>query len=363
MYNPIKMQVIYLMLGNECNFKCKYCIQDGEFKKTSLKKQIKIANKVYDYINDLIKMRPDNQEKIHLIFWGGEPLIYMDAIKSAVSHLGDSVTYGIISNGALLTDEIVNFLNEHNIAFTVSNDGPNTKKTRFVNVLENPSFCELFKKIKQRSVSSVISAYNQDFQVLKDYIYEKLGETNINFDILEPSETLPQEIFEINYEVFTKSLIKMTDQVMQDILTGKYTCERYFLTNFIEKIARGDENPNFFIDYFCNELHTSISLDIDGNIYTCHNSMRRVTNVDKNEETIIKDCAEDFKKINVLSFKKCNKCYIKKYCQGGCKIIQPHYKGIEECCELRRTIFAGVFYLIDKLNKYFENVDILEGEL
>ncbi len=88
-----------------------------------------------------------------LVFWGGEPLLYWNLIKEVVEKLDDSAfSYWIMSNGVLLKDEHVDFINAHEINLSISNDGPLTAKVRGVNVLDDPAFCERFNKVKHRCI-------------------------------------------------------------------------------------------------------------------------------------------------------------------------------------------------------------------
>ena len=361
MYNPLKIKTIYLVLGHNCNFSCKYCIQNNDFKKDKIDRAT-VSEKVYSYIRELIENRPSISDKIRLIFWGGEPLLYFNLIKDVVNNLEDSLEYGIISNGALLTGEIVDFLNEHNIFFTVSNDGPNTKKTRRINVLENETFRKLFTKIKERAVSSVISAYNQDFQELNRYIEKMVGKTNVNYDLLAPSEALSVDAYNFDYEKLTDSLIIMANKAAEDLLLSEKTNESNFFVDYINRIKVADKNPKAFINRACEEMHSSVSIDIAGNILLCHNSSDVMGNVEYSPYDLELNHSKYLKETNIESVKQCKDCFIYNFCGGDCKLTQKKYTGIKESCELRRTVFAVTFYLVNKLNNYFETVDISEED-
>ena len=359
LYNPLKVKIIYLVLGHNCNFSCRYCIQNNDFKKSEINSSV--SEDTFSYIENLVKIRPSiSTGKIKIIFWGGEPLIYFSSIKSVVDRLKDSVDYGIISNGALLTKDIVDFLNEHNISFTVSNDGPNTKKTRRINILENENFRALFTSIKERAISSVISAYNQDFQELNKYIEEKVGKTNINYDLLAPSEALSEDAYNFNYEKLTDSLIKMANKAAEDLLLSEKTNESTFFVDYIKKIRIGSKDKRAFVNRACEEMHTSVSIDTMGNILSCHNSSDIMGNTKKTSFDLEFKHAEYLKNIKIEDIKQCKDCFVYNFCGGDCKLTRKNYVGIKESCELRRIVFSVTFYLIDKLNNYFEDVDISE---
>lgn len=360
MYSPFNIKIVYLVLGHDCNFSCKYCIQNDEFRTQKTKKTTVVSDKVFKYLEELASLKLPEDKKIRIFFWGGEPLLYFDAIKDVVLKTKDKFEYGTISNGALLTQEIVDFFNEHKMFLTVSNDGPNTVNTRKINILENKNFCHLFKQIKYRGVSSVISAYNQDFQALSKYIKEKVGDVNINFDLLMPSESLPQDAFNFNWEKLMDSLILMANNVTEDILLGEKTSESKFFSRIINKINKGTKNPKGFIGRFCEELHTCVSIDINGNILLCHNSSEKMGDTETDPIQVEHSHVRRLEEINTVGLKNCKDCFIRQYCQGDCKLTRKNYRGIQESCELRRSVFSAAFYLIDKLNNYFEEVDLSE---
>lgn len=360
MYSPFNIKTVYLVLGHDCNFSCKYCIQNEEFRACTAKKTQAISDKVFEYLEEIDSFKLDSDKKIRIIFWGGEPLLYFDTIKDVVLKTNDKFQYGTISNGALLSQEIVDFFNEHEMFFTVSSDGPNTVQTRKVNILENKNFCHLFKQIKHRGVSSVISAYNQDFQALVRYITDKTGDININFDLLMPSESLPQDAFDFNWNNLMDSLIVMANKAAEDILLGEETNESKFFVKIMNRINNGTKDPNRFINRYCEELHSAVSIDINGNILLCHNSSEKMG--DTQTDPIEIECShiKKLEEINITKLKDCKSCFIEQYCRGDCKLTRESYRGIKESCELRRSVFSATFYLIDKLNNYFEEVDLSE---
>ena len=346
------------MLGNKCNFRCKYCLQEGEFRKHSKEISSTPSEKLLSYIDKLISMKAYSTEKIEVIFWGGEPLLYIETIKKVVNYFKDKLNYAIISNGSLLNEEIVSFLNKYNFSFIVSNDGSNTKDTRIKNVLEDNVFCTLFKKIKKRSVTSVISAYNQDLQSLQNYIYSKVGKTDINFDLLIPSEALPKEAFSFNYKKFTESVVEMANEAAEDFILKKETPAVKFFRPFLNKISLADKNSSSSTS--CGELSSSLSIDLNGNIYICHDSIRTVGDTNSSSIDIEMNHLNFLRRNNYKELKKCSSCFIEKYCQGDCKLITSKHRGIEACCELRRITYSAAFYLVEKLNNFFEKVNLSE---
>jgi len=98
----------------QCNFACDYCFQGdhGDYNKFADKMSLETAQQVGDWIErELDRVRPG---KLTLMFFGGEPLLNLPVMYAisrrmaeATRRRGLSQTISIITNGLLLTPEIV----------------------------------------------------------------------------------------------------------------------------------------------------------------------------------------------------------------------------------------------------------------
>ena len=101
----------------QCNFACDYCIQGdhGEYNKTASKMSLETAARLATFIEErLDTVKP---EKFVLSFFGGEPLLNVPVIyliseraHAAASARGVKILINIITNGLLLTPEVVDRL-------------------------------------------------------------------------------------------------------------------------------------------------------------------------------------------------------------------------------------------------------------
>lgn len=331
MYTKNRINRIYLMLGTACNFNCRYCIQSGEFQSHKHQFKQEVNSDLYNYIKSIQKERESH--KINLMYWGGEPLLYMDTIKQIVPEFPDA-RHTIVSNGSLLTQEIVDYLNEHLINYVVSNDGPLTEKTRLVNILEDEKFLKLFRQIKVRGVDSVISAYCQDYQLLSQYIVDKCGfETLQNSEFLLPSVVMPEDAYAFDYEAYRKSLRKVFDKGIQDILSGNFSHEFMSTSSDLRQI----DNIERATIPRCSQMKGCINLDLQGNIYVCHNSSVKIGTIYDDDAKLDARYQQYLEHQQIITKKGCAGCEAYTICRGGCPIIEPEAHGQEACCHLRRV--------------------------
>jgi uncharacterized protein len=98
----------------QCNFACDYCFQGdhGDYNKFAEKMSMETAAEVGDWIEgELARLRP---EKFLLTFFGGEPLLNLPVMYELSERMwragrkyGAPVSISIITNGLLLTEEVV----------------------------------------------------------------------------------------------------------------------------------------------------------------------------------------------------------------------------------------------------------------
>jgi len=109
-----------LVVTDECNFHCRYCIQ----KKRGGPMDLQIVGKALDLFHPFFK------PGCSLSFSGGEPLLAFPSIRSIVKRIEiaeansrKGITYSLSTNGSLLDDEVLGFLDHHHFTLLLSFDG------------------------------------------------------------------------------------------------------------------------------------------------------------------------------------------------------------------------------------------------
>lgn len=126
--NSPDIGVLYLLLTNACNFRCKYCfIDDGGGLATGGDAKFMsedTARRALNLFKNLESSRnPRRRRKIYL--YGGEPLLnfpLLERIEICLSSAEADIT--LITNGSLYSERISKFLLKHKINLVVSLDGP-----------------------------------------------------------------------------------------------------------------------------------------------------------------------------------------------------------------------------------------------
>ncbi|MEA3292207.1 MAG: radical SAM protein [Pseudomonadota bacterium] len=112
-----------LCITQQCNLRCDYCYID----KNEARMPLNIAEEAIDFI---YRLTPPN-ENIDIGFFGGEPLLEFNLIKAITQVIEnhpdfdrERVELNLVTNGTIYSGEIADFIEEHDIGFGISCDGP-----------------------------------------------------------------------------------------------------------------------------------------------------------------------------------------------------------------------------------------------
>ena len=133
--------------GGACNLNCPHChadISEFEFNKDIIR---------------FIKINPIQS----IFFSGGEPLMYFPVIKKIAEEIGSGYELTLVSNGSLLTNEIVDFFNEFDFRIWLSYDGEKSQR----DMTEPPRYSKL-RRLKHLGTSNYSSGTLNQFELESD---------------------------------------------------------------------------------------------------------------------------------------------------------------------------------------------------
>ncbi|RDY31931.1 radical SAM/SPASM domain-containing protein [Lachnotalea glycerini] len=129
--NPNKLKKLIILMTTACNLKCRYCyLNYGKYEENECIHNINVES-AKRAIEIIIEKFPEGIGFIQ--FFGGEPLIAFKELKLIHQFICSIFQekkltipkFGMVTNGILLNDEVVDFLNKSRISVTVSVDGNN----------------------------------------------------------------------------------------------------------------------------------------------------------------------------------------------------------------------------------------------
>lgn len=124
----VPLSTLVLEVAQDCNLQCSYCYAEaGTYGSAPCLLTPELARQAVRYLFD----SSADLDHVTLIFFGGEPLMNMPAIRAAIdeattygSKSGKKAHFSLTTNGTFLNPEIVEFLHSHRVAVAISMDGP-----------------------------------------------------------------------------------------------------------------------------------------------------------------------------------------------------------------------------------------------
>lgn len=166
---------ICLEVTSACNFRCKYCAYSGGYEYSRSHEAVHmewpVAKAAIDLLHkhhhkasekDFGKYGDSRDDRLHynIGFYGGEPLLRFDFIKKCVEYANSltwdkepdgrtELMFSLTTNGYLLTEEIMDFMIDHNISPVISLDGPKEiHDSNRVSKSGKPTFDKIWENFK-----------------------------------------------------------------------------------------------------------------------------------------------------------------------------------------------------------------------
>ena len=116
-----------LNVAQVCNLRCKYCFAiAGTYDGAGI-----MSQEVARAVVDMLMRRSGEEKRVSILFFGGEPLLNMEAVSCVIEYAreqakayGKSVGFFMITNGVKLTPQNVDYLVQQGVRIEISIDGP-----------------------------------------------------------------------------------------------------------------------------------------------------------------------------------------------------------------------------------------------
>ena len=355
-----------LMVAQDCNLRCKYCFGDGG---SYGNKRAVMSEEVGRRAVDFIIENSKNRRHCEIDFFGGEPLINFKVVKAVTEYVRQRETetdkifkLTLTTNGMLLNDEAVKWLNDNNISLVLSLDG--RKEIHDAMRPDSTGHGSYDRALK--NFRKLVDSRNGDNYYLRgtytkknlDFTSDVLDLNDKGFDILSVEPVVlkdsPLGFTEADLPRINEEYDRLTYAYLKRQRDGK----GFFFFHFNVDLSNGPCVAKRLSG--CGAGHEYFAVDVNGDLYPCHQFVGR----DKYKLGSVFNGVEDpqnwseyFRQSHVLNKPKCRECWARFFCSGGCHANADLFnddirKPYEVGCEIQKKRLECAIYVQTMLNQH-----------
>ena len=332
---PVKSMC--LNIAHDCNLRCEYCFAaKGDFGRGRMLMPLEVAKKAIDFLVE----KSGTRHNLEVDFFGGEPLMNFEVVKETVAYArslekphNKNFRFTITTNGLLLSDDKIDFINREMSNVVLSIDGRREVNDR-LRIRTNgggsydtivPRFQKLVAtrgKDKDYYARGTFTKYNLDFTE------DVLHLVDLGFDqvSVEPVVSDPKLSYSIQEEDLPR-VFEEYERLANTIIARKKAGEGFNFFHFMIDLNQGPCAIKRLRGCSCGNEYVAVTPE--GDIFPCHQFVGeddwKMGNVLDGSYDL--ERKNEFALANVYSKERCKNCWAKFYCSGGCNANNWQYEG------------------------------------
>ncbi|MCQ4894572.1 thioether cross-link-forming SCIFF peptide maturase [Anaerotruncus sp. DFI.9.16] len=336
---PSPVKAVCLHIAHDCNLRCKYCFADtGEYMGHRELMSLEVGKAAIDY---LIK-HSCGRHNLEVDFFGGEPLMNFEVVKEIVRYArsleqehNKLFRFTITTNGLLLDDDKIDFINREMSNVVLSIDGRREVNDRVrVRVDGRGSYDSILPKFQKLVEKRRNGPYEQYYargtftKYNKDFAEDVLHLSDMGFDqvSVEPVVTDPAEPYALTGEDLPEVFAEY--ERLAKIMIERHGTPQDF--NFFHFMLDLDQGPCAIKRLRgCGCGNEYVAITPSGDVYPCHQFVGhdgwKMGNVF--DQSLDFDLKCKFAAATVYGKPECKNCWAKFYCSGGCNANSMQYSG------------------------------------
>ncbi len=347
------VKALCLNVAHDCNLKCKYCFAaQGDFGGEKELMSFEVGKAAIDYLI----ANSGSRKNLEIDFFGGEPLMNFEVVKQLVDYgrsvekdYNKNIRFTITTNGVLLNDEIIDYINENMHNVVLSLDGRKEVNDNMRPTLNDKGSYDItlprFKKLVEKRakdkyyyIRGTFTRDNLDFS--KDVMhFADLGFKLTSVEPVVGDESNPYALREEDlpkiFEEYEKFAVEYADRQLQG--------NGFKFFHFMIDLNQGPCVIKRITG--CGAGNEYLSVTPNGDIYPCHqfvgNEEFKMANIFDEEIVLPENLKNMFREAHVYTKEECKQCWNKFYCSGGCHANAINFnndisKPYELGCEMQR---------------------------
>ena len=333
---PTVVKALCLHVAHDCNLSCRYCFAgEGEYHGARGLMSYETGKQALDFLID----NSGSRHNLEVDFFGGEPLLNIDVVRQLVAYgrsreaeSNKHFRFTLTTNGVLLDDEIIAFLNAEMDNVVISLDGRKEVHDRMRPLRGGQGSYDMilpkllrFKELrgdKKYYVRGTFTHHNLDFA--EDVLHmAELGFKELSIEPVVAKETDDYAIKEGDLEVLFSEYDRLAAEMERRIGRDDWFDFFHFMIDLeggpcVYKRLSG-----------CGSGTEYLAVTPSGELYPCHQfaGMPEFLMGDVWTGIVRDDLREGFAGCNVYSRPACRDCFAKYYCSGGCAANAYNFTG------------------------------------
>ena len=319
------LKSLCLHIAHDCNLRCGYCFAGtGDFggKRALMSKEI--AEQAVEFaIKGSAK-----RHNLELDLFGGEPLVNPEVVKHVVNYVrrreqetGKNIKLTLTTNGTLLNDDIIKFLNDNRVMLVLSLDG---SKATHDKMRPFPNHSGSYDAAVRGFKKVIQSRHGKNYYLRGTYTHFNPHFCQDTLDMLQVGREISMEPVVGTDEpyVLTEAdlpiLYAEYDKLALAYLQKRHAGEEFDFFHFNVALDNGPCVAKRLAG--CGAGHEYFAITPEGDIYPCHQFVGReeyklgtlATGIQK------PDLVQRFRHTHVMTKEACRQCWARFFCSGGC---------------------------------------------
>ncbi len=346
--NSKVIKAMCLHVAHTCNLNCSYCFaSQGKYQGDRALMSFETGKQAFDFL----VANSGTRRNLEVDFFGGEPLMNFEVVKQLVEYArkiekehNKNFRFTLTTNGVLLDDEIIEYLNKEMCNVVLSLDGRKEVHDHFrVDYAGKGSYDKILPKFR----NLVEKRGGKDYYMRGTFTHNNIDFTNDIFHMadlgfkelsMEPVVCPPDDPYALTDEDLPK-LFEQYEILAKEMVRRKKAGDGFTFYHYMLDLTNG---PCIYKRITgCGSGTEYVAVTPWGDLYPCHQFVgdekyklgdifNGITNI---------GIQDKFRHCNAYSRKECKDCWAKLYCSGGCAANSYHATGdimgvYEYGCEL-----------------------------
>ena len=334
--NSNVIKALCLHVAHTCNLNCSYCFaSQGKYQGDRALMSFEVGKQAFDFLI----ANSGTRRNLEVDFFGGEPLMNWDVVKQLVAYArsvekqhNKNFRFTLTTNGILIDDEIIDFLNREMSNVVLSLDGRKEVNDHFRrDYLGNGSYDRIvpnFQKLVEKREG-------KNYYVRGTFTHNNVDFTNDLFHMadlgflelsMEPVVCPPDDPYALTEEDMPK-LFEQYEILAKEMIKRKREGRPFTFYHYMLDLKNG---PCIYKRITgCGSGTEYMAVTPWGELFPCHQfvgdpkySLGNVWDGVKNKEI-----QDEFRHCNAYARPECKDCWARLYCSGGCAANAYHATG------------------------------------